>query len=65
MVIEDFSADAFSVRSRTHEYGGGAFTIGNSTLWFSNGRKTVACIANRRVRNQSRLLQKANGGLLI
>ena len=34
--IEDFSADAFSVRSRAHEYGGGAFTIGNSTLWFSN-----------------------------
>jgi len=34
--IEDFSADAFSVRSRTHEYGGGAFTVRNGTLWFSN-----------------------------
>jgi len=34
--VEDFSADAFSVRSRVHEYGGGAFTVSDATFWFSN-----------------------------
>jgi len=34
--VEDFSADTFSVRSRVHEYGGGAFTVSDGTLWFSN-----------------------------
>jgi dipeptidyl aminopeptidase/acylaminoacyl peptidase len=34
--VADFSAEGMSVRSRAHEYGGGAFVVQGGTLWFSN-----------------------------
>ncbi|MBE9129059.1 MULTISPECIES: alpha/beta hydrolase family protein [unclassified Coleofasciculus] len=34
--ITDVTPSPFNVRSRAHEYGGGAFTIKNSTVYFSN-----------------------------
>ncbi|MDA0657123.1 MAG: S9 family peptidase, partial [Proteobacteria bacterium] len=34
--VEDISAEGMSVRSRAHEYGGGAFVVRGGTLWFSN-----------------------------
>ncbi len=33
---QDITGDAFNVRTRVHEYGGGAFTVADGTLVFSN-----------------------------
>jgi dipeptidyl aminopeptidase/acylaminoacyl peptidase len=35
-VIEDVTPAGFDVRTRVHEYGGGAFTVHNDTIYFSN-----------------------------
>src|SRR5438045_8037921 len=32
----DITPPSFNLRSRVHEYGGGAFTVGDGTLYFSN-----------------------------
>ena len=32
----DVTPETFNIRSRVHEYGGGAFTIVNKTIYFSN-----------------------------
>ena len=32
----DLTPQPFNVRDRVHEYGGGAWTVANGTLWFSN-----------------------------
>ena len=34
--VQDMTGDDFSVRSRVHEYGGGAFTVHKETLFFIN-----------------------------
>jgi hypothetical protein len=34
--IEDLTAKTFDVRSRVHEYGGGAFAVSDETIYFSN-----------------------------
>jgi dipeptidyl aminopeptidase/acylaminoacyl peptidase len=34
--IEDLTAKPFDVRSRVHEYGGGAFAVSDETIYFSN-----------------------------
>ena len=34
--IVDLTPDPFNVRTRVHEYGGGAFTISDETIYFSN-----------------------------
>lgn len=34
--IEDMTPAPFNVRTRVHEYGGGAFTISDGTIYFSN-----------------------------
>lgn len=33
--IEDFSSSCSNVRSRVHEYGGGAFALDRGTMWYS------------------------------
>jgi dipeptidyl aminopeptidase/acylaminoacyl peptidase len=35
-MIEDITPEPFSVRSRVHEYGGGAYTVGDGFIIFSN-----------------------------
>jgi len=35
-VITDITPPAFNVRSRVHEYGGGAYTVHEGTIYFSN-----------------------------
>jgi dipeptidyl aminopeptidase/acylaminoacyl peptidase len=35
-VIEDLTPAGFNVRTRVHEYGGGAFTVHNDTIYFAN-----------------------------
>src|SRR5438067_2584391 len=34
--IEDVTPAGFNVRTRVHEYGGGAFLVHEGTVWFSN-----------------------------
>ena len=34
--IEDVTPSPFNVRTRVHEYGGGAFLVDRGTVWFSN-----------------------------
>ena len=34
--ITDTTAAPFNVRSRVHEYGGGAYTVANGEIYFSN-----------------------------
>lgn len=34
--IEEMSAAGFNIRTRVHEYGGGAYTLHNDTIYFSN-----------------------------
>ncbi len=36
--IHDMTPAAFSVRSRVHEYGGGAFTVGEGNIYFVNNQ---------------------------
>ena len=36
-LVEDFSPPNANVRSRVHEYGGGAYIVENGELWFSDG----------------------------
>jgi dipeptidyl aminopeptidase/acylaminoacyl peptidase len=35
-VIEDVTPPPFNVRTRVHEYGGGAYLVDRGTVWFSN-----------------------------
>ncbi len=37
----DVLPKAFSVRTRVHEYGGGAFAVAGGTVWFSNDKDQV------------------------
>jgi len=34
--VEDITPPGFNVRTRVHEYGGGAYVVHNRTVWFSN-----------------------------
>lgn len=34
--VQDVLPGSFSVRTRVHEYGGGAFAVADGTVWFSN-----------------------------
>jgi dipeptidyl aminopeptidase/acylaminoacyl peptidase len=36
--VEDVLPAPFSVRTRVHEYGGGAFAVADGTIWFSNDK---------------------------
>lgn len=37
-VVQDALPAPFSVRTRVHEYGGGAFAVADGTIWFSNDK---------------------------
>lgn len=36
--VQDVLAAPYSVRTRVHEYGGGAFAVSGGTIWFSNDK---------------------------
>jgi len=44
--IEDVTAPDYNVRTRVHEYGGGAYAVRDGTVWFSNDAdQRVYCMA--------------------
>ncbi len=44
--IEDVTPPDYNVRTRVHEYGGGAYAVRNGTVWFSNDAdQRVYCMA--------------------
>ncbi|MGP0091634.1 MAG: prolyl oligopeptidase family serine peptidase [Xanthobacteraceae bacterium] len=46
---QDVNREPFSVRTRVHEYGGGAWTVSGGTLYFSNDMAGTGPIPDRRL----------------
>ena len=64
---QDITPEAFSVRSKIHEYGGGAYTIKENTIYFSNyadGRIYRQVVANQ-AEPLTEKAQKRYGDIII
>src|SRR5580704_17461305 len=46
---EDLNREPFSARTRVHEYGGGAWTVSEGTLYFSNDAAGSGPVPDRRL----------------